>query len=470
MAQTKVEQSTVGQSTVGQSTVGQSTVAAPVISDGEIRGVAPMTLEPHEPVAVTAPDDVAGLVATAREAQAAWEAMGFNARAKVLTNACRALLEDWETCVRLVQMEAGKTRGHALMNEAIGPLEYIKGWIKTARPHLKRRTLPISMIAMPGKKGYTDLIPRGVVGIIAPWNYPLAVYFKPCFPALLTGNSVVVKPSEYAPRTGAWFVETLQRFLPAGVLTVVQGGPEVGQALIAGGIDACVFTGSVGGGKAVLKLTAERMIPCSVELGGKDPAIVLADCDLDRTVAGVLNIGLQNGGQDCGSIERIYVEEEIADAFVEMLGKAAARLTVPHEGDDTDAAAYGPLVTPPQLALVEAHVADALHKGAELVTGGKASGQGLWHETTVLDRCTADMRCIKEETFGPLFPAEARRGHRQAASLWLCLCEQPRADGRDALRAVDGREGLGLRRGQQRLLSLGLRAPQDHPHRHQLGA
>jgi acyl-CoA reductase-like NAD-dependent aldehyde dehydrogenase len=376
----------------------------PVIHDGAIGGVAPMTLEPHEPVALTDPAELAGIVAAAREAQPAWQALGFEARAKIMLRAARALLEDWETCVELVQLEAGKTRGHALMNEAIGPLDYLKGWIKTARPELKRHRLPINMIAMPGKKAYTDLIPRGVVGVIAPWNYPLGVYFKPCLPALLTGNSIVIKPSEYAPRTGAWFAATLQKFLPAGVITVVQGGPEVGRAMIDGGIDACVFTGSVGGGRAVLKHTAERMIPCSVELGGKDPAIVLADCDMDRTVAGVLNVGLQNGGQDCGSIERVYVEESIADEFVEKLGKAAARLKVPHPGDALDDAAYGPLVTPPQLALVEAHVADAIDKGARVVTGGKRSGQGLWHETTVLDNCSADMRCIAEESFGPIFP------------------------------------------------------------------
>lgn len=376
----------------------------PVIVDDEIRGVAPRTLEPHEPVKKTPPADVAGAVTRARAAQEPWGAMSFDERAGVLKDACRALLEDWETCVRLVQLEAGKSRGHALMNEAIGPLDYMKGWIKTARPHLQRRSLPINPIAMPGKKAHTDLIPRGVVGIIAPWNYPLGVYFKPCLPALLTGNAVVVKPSEYAPRTGAWFVETMQRFLPEDTLQVVQGGPDVGQALIEGGIDACVFTGSVGGGRAVLKLTAERMIPCSVELGGKDPAIVLADCNLDRTVAGVLNVGLQNGGQDCGSIERVYVEDAIADEFIDKLGKAAARLNVPHPGDDLDDAAYGPLVTPAQLALVEAHVADAVEKGATVVTGGARSGQGLWHQTTVLDHCTADMRCIREESFGPIFP------------------------------------------------------------------
>jgi acyl-CoA reductase-like NAD-dependent aldehyde dehydrogenase len=389
----------------------------PVLENGEIRGVAPMTLEPHGPIKTTAPEDVVEVVARGRAAQPEWEKLGFDGRARILLQACTALLKDWERCVELVQQEAGKTRGHALMNEAIGPLDYMKGWIKTARPYLRRRRLPINKLAMPGKSAYTDLIPRGVVGVIAPWNYPLGVYFKPTLPALLCGNAVVIKPSEYAPRTGAWYVEVMKEHLPENVLQVVQGGPAVGAALIDGGIDSLVFTGSVGGGKAVLKHTAEKMIPCSVELGGKDPAIVLADCDLDRTVAGVLNVGLQNGGQDCGSIERVYVVESIADEFVKKLSDAAARLSIPAPGDDLTTAAVGPLVTPAQLQLVEDHVADALEKGATVVTGGKPTGQGLWHQMTVLDHCTADMRCIKEETFGPIFPVVRVKDAEEAIAL-----------------------------------------------------
>ena len=380
------------------------TALPPILDDGHIKGIAPTTLAPHDPVAATPVTDISAIIKSAREAQPGWEALGFEGRAALLKQACRAMLERAEEAVALIQQEAGKTKGHAYLNEAVGPLDYLKGWIKVARPYLARRKLPILKVAMPGKRGYTDVIPRGVIGLIAPWNYPLGVYFKPALPALLCGNSLVLKPSEYAPRTGAWLTKILHEFLPPHVVQVVQGGREQGQALVQGGIDALSFTGSVAGGRAVLKLCAEAMIPCSVELGGKDPAIVLKDCDLERTVAGVLNVALQNGGQDCGSIERIYVEEPIADAFVEKLSAAAQRLPLPSAAHCDEPAAVGPLTTPPQLALVQAHVADALDKGATLRCGGRATGQGLYHQVTVLDHCTPQMRVITEESFGPLLP------------------------------------------------------------------
>ena len=389
----------------------------PVIAGDTITGVQPRDLTPHTPVAVTPPEAVAGVVARAREAQPAWEALGFEGRAKLMKQATKAMLERYEESCALIMAEAGKTRGHALLNEAIGPLDYTSGWIKVARPALKPRKLPINPVAMPGKRAVTELIPRGVVGLIAPWNYPLGVYFKPAIPALLTGNALVIKPSEYAPRTGAWFVERLQEHLPEGVVQVVQGGHEVGRALVDGGIDACSFTGSVRGGRAVMTRCAELMIPCSAELGGADPAIVLADCDLDRTIAGVLNVALQTSGQDCGAIERIYVVEAIADTFVQRLADAASRLNTPSPGDDLDQAACGPLATPPQLRIVQQHIADAVEKGATVLCGGEPSGQGLWLAPTVLDHCTQDMDVIREESFGPVIPVVRVKDAEEAIAL-----------------------------------------------------
>src|SRR5262249_54504362 len=148
-------------------------------------------------------------------------------------------------------------------------------------------------------------------------------------PALLCGNAVVIKPSEYSPRTGAFFASVLSEVLPKDVVQIVQGGRDAGKTLVASGIDALSFTGSPVGGRAVLAACAARMIPCSVALGGKDPAIVLADCDVDRTALGILNWGMHNSGQDCGSVERVYVVDSIADAFVDALTRAASRLKVP---------------------------------------------------------------------------------------------------------------------------------------------
>lgn len=376
--------------------------SSPIKSATEIGGVSPVDL--HElPVVTTTPlADIKGVVERARAAQPAWEALGFEGRAALMKKACRLLLERREQLGALIRDEAGKQPAHAQMHEAIGPLEYVSGWIKVARPHLRPKKLPINPVAMPGKSAHTELIARGVVGIIAPWNYPLGVYFKPSLPALLAGNAVVLKPSEYSPRTGALFAQVLCEVLPKDVVQVVQGGRDVGAELIRAGIDALSFTGSPVGGRAVLKACAEQMIPCSVELGGKDPAIVLADCDFERTVLGVLNWGIHNSGQDCGSIERVYVVDEIADRFVEALGRAASRIKVPSKPGEAEGASIGPLSNPMQLGIVEEHVADAIAKGARVVAGGKKPGIGCWYEATILDRCTHQMRVVAEETFGPV--------------------------------------------------------------------
>lgn len=389
----------------------------PMKSETEIGGVSPVDL--HElPVVKTTPlADIAGVVARARAAQPAWEALGFEGRAALMKKACRLLLERREQLGALIRDEAGKQPAHAQLHEAIGPLDYVSGWIKVARPQLRPKRLPINPIAMPGKSASTELIPRGVIGIIAPWNYPLGVYFKPSLPALLTGNAVVLKPSEYCPRTGALFAQLLSEVLPKDVVQVVQGARDVGAALITSGIDALSFTGSPVGGRAVLKACAEQMIPCSVELGGKDPAIVLADCELERTVLGILNWGIHNSGQDCGSVERVYVVDEIADRFVEALGRAASRLKVPSKPGDVEGASIGPLSNPMQLGIVEAHIADAVAKGAKVVTGGKKTGIGCWHEATILDRCTQDMRVVAEETFGPVIAVVRVKDVEQAITL-----------------------------------------------------
>jgi acyl-CoA reductase-like NAD-dependent aldehyde dehydrogenase len=391
-------------------------MSSPVIGD-EIRGVSPVDLHPLPPVKATPLEEIPAIVARARAAQPAWEALGFDQRAALLKRACKLLLERRKETGQLIHDEAGKLPPLAQMHEAIGPLEYVSAWIKVARPALRRKKLPINKIAMPGKRAYTDLIARGVVGVIAPWNYPLGVYFKPALPALLSGNAVVLKPSEYSPRTGALFASVLSEVLPKDVVQVVQGGREHGRALINAGIDALSFTGSPVGGRAVLAACAEKMIPCSVELGGKDAAIVLPDCDLERTALGILNWGMHNTGQDCGSVERVYVIESIADRLVDALATAASKLRVPTKPEEEATSAIGPLSNDMQLGIVEEHVRDAVERGAQVRAGGKRSGIGLWFEPTILDRCTQDMRVVADETFGPVIPILRVRDVEEAIRL-----------------------------------------------------
>lgn len=373
------------------------------MTPGPLRNQCPVDLHPLVPVAVTTPDELTRTVARARAAQAEWEALGFEKRGKLLVAAAKGILARRQEVLELLHDETGKTPGDVLMGEALGALQFVQDWISVARPHLKTRKLPMSPIAFPGKSGTIDLVPRGVVAVIAPWNFPLANFFKPVFAALLCGNAVVLKPSELSPRMGDWFSRVLGEVLPSWVLTVVQGGRETGTGLVRSGVDAVTFTGSTASGREVAKLCGELLIPVSLELGGKDAAIVLADCDFERTIAGVMYWALANAGQSCGAIERVFVEEAIADKFIDALSTAVSRLRLTGESRTSD---VGPLANKRQLEIVEQQVNEAVQQGAVALTGGKRTGDGLWFQPTVLDRCTRDMKVMREPTFGPVIAVQ----------------------------------------------------------------
>ncbi|MBL8955976.1 MAG: aldehyde dehydrogenase family protein [Myxococcaceae bacterium] len=364
-----------------------------------IENVCPVDLHKLPAVEATSPAGLKVAVALARGAQGEWAHKSFDARAKLLLAAAKQILARRQEVLELLHDEAGKTPGDVLMGEALGALQYVQDWVKVAKPHLKSRKLDMSPVAFPGKSGTIDLVPRGVVAIIAPWNFPLANFFKPVFAALLCGNTVVLKPSELSPRMGEWFTKVLTSVLPKNVLTVVQGGREVGQNLIKAGVDAVTFTGSTQSGREVAKACAEALVPVSLELGGKDCALVLADCNLERTVAGIMYWALANTGQSCGAIERVFVEDAIADRFIDKLATAVARLRITPESRTSD---IGPLANARQLAVVEAHVKDAVQKGARVLCGGQRTGDGLFFQPTVLDRCTNAMLVMREPTFGPV--------------------------------------------------------------------
>jgi acyl-CoA reductase-like NAD-dependent aldehyde dehydrogenase len=359
----------------------------------------PATGDELEPVEPTAIDDVAAAVERARDAQREWVKTTLHERVQATEALARRVLERRDEICAIVCEETGKTQTEVLVNEVSGINEYAKIAAKEAKAALAPTKVKISKIAYPGKSAEVELVPRGVVGIIAPWNYPLSIFYKPLFPALLAGNAVVLKPSEYTPRTGAWLAEQCQAVLPDGLVQVVQGAGQVGAALVDSGVDAITFTGSVATGKKIAARCGELLIPCSIELGGKDAAIVLADCDMERTAAGIAQWALHNCGQNCGAIERVYLEEAIADAFVERLAAVVDQVRVAPEAEFCE---IGPLQNRQQVDIVEAHIKDALDNGAELVTGGEPTGSGLGYQPTLLDHCTQDMQIVCEETFGPV--------------------------------------------------------------------
>lgn len=388
-----------GNGVSGAATAAPAARRAELVRGGEIHGLCPLDLSPLPLVKVATADQVRDAVAAARRAQRSWRAQPLEVRVAALQRAAKKMLERRTELLQLVRREAGKLEVDALFTEALGPLDAVNGWARISRRALDRK-VRLNPLSFPKKRARIELVPRGVVGIIAPWNYPVAGLYRSLIPALMTGNGVVLKPSEYTPKSSQWFADQLAEELPEGLVQVVQGDGEVGEALLSSGIDACVFTGSCRTGRKVRVRCAELGIPSSVEMGGNDPAIVLADCDLDRTAAGLTHWALHNTGQACGAIELAYVDERIADALVARLADAWRRLRV-GEGDFAEVD-VSPLANARQLELVKAHVRDALDKGAELVVGGSEVGSGLFYRPTILDRCTDAMDIVKEETFGPV--------------------------------------------------------------------
>lgn len=351
------------------------------------------------PVAGTAPLAVPAVVGRARAAQPGWAALPLADRADRLLRVARRIVEKRAEILSILSDELGRAPSDSLLSEVATTISYVQGVVAIGKDVLKPEPVKLSMIDFPGKRATVELVPRGVIGIIEPWNYPVLQFYKPVFPALLAGNTVVLKPSEHSPRSGIWLAEQFQSVLPADVVLSVVGAGDVGAALVEADVDAVVFCGSVATGRKVAMRCAERMIPCSIELGGKDAAIVLADCDFERTVAGITHWSLHNAGQDCSSIERVIVMSPIADRFVKALGRAVSLLRVsPPEGEGD----LPPLQNQAQLEIVESQVAEAVKDGAIVVCGGKRTGRGLGYEPTVLDHCTPSMRIIREETFGPV--------------------------------------------------------------------
>jgi acyl-CoA reductase-like NAD-dependent aldehyde dehydrogenase len=401
------------------------------VANGVLRGRSPLDGAELAPLAVSTPAEIRHQVERARVAQASWAELTVDERFARMQRAAREMLQRRHEVMALARREMGKLEVEGLFHEALGPLETLGRWHQVVREATGRKRVRLNPMSFPGKRASVDLLPRGVVGIIAPWNFPVSGLYRSVFPALLTGNAVVLKPSEHTPRASAWLVERLATHLPEGLVSVAFGDGAAGAALVEAGIDACVFTGSPAAGAKVRVRCAELGLPASVELGGKDPAIVLCDCDLPRTVAGLTHWSLSNVGQSCGAIELALVDRAIADELVSALASAWQRLrTWGAAPDQPGQLEIAPLANERQLAVVEAQVADALAKGAKLVTGGARTGLGLGYLPTLLDHCDERMAVVREETFGPVLavvrvdgPADAIRRANElpyglGASLW----------------------------------------------------
>jgi acyl-CoA reductase-like NAD-dependent aldehyde dehydrogenase len=369
----------------------------------------------------TVPDlDAAAVVEMAQRARAAqpgWAAYGFDGRAQVLRRAQKWLMDHAEQVIETIISETGKTYEDAEFAEIAYAANAFSFWASHAARYLGDERVRSSQLLVKGKKLILRYRPLGLVGVIGPWNYPLTNSFGDCIPALAAGNSVILKPSEVTPLTSLLMAEGLrQAGLPEHVFQVATGRGATGAALT-DNVDMIMFTGSTATGRKVAQAAAQRLIPCSLELGGKDPMIVLSDADLERAANIAVYYSMQNAGQTCISIERVYVEEPVYDEFVAKVAEKVRALRVgPPSGPGS--VEVGAITFPPQLETIKDHVADALAKGARALTGGhEVQSGGRFFEPTVLVDVDHTMKAMTEETFGPTLPIMKVRDAEEAVRL-----------------------------------------------------
>src|SRR5205085_293386 len=349
-------------------------------------------------------DEVKALVEAARAAQPAWAAMNFDARAKVFYRARKWLVDNRDRVARTIVAETGKTREDAMLAEVLFIADSFGYWAKSAPKHLKDEKVKSHSPFMIGRKLMIRYQPRGVIGVIGPWNYPLTNCFGDGIAALAAGNAVVFKPSEITPLTTMLMQECMHDAgLPDGVMQVATGRGPTGAALIEH-VDYVMFTGSVATGKKIAAEAAKTLTPFSLELGGKDPMIVLQDADIERAANGAVFWSMANGGQICQAIERVYVEEPIYQEFVDKVVEKTGKLRqgVPGEPGAVD---VGAVTFAPQADLIEDHLKDAVEKGAKVLVGGKrGEGPGRFFQPTVVVDVDHTMKLMQDETFGPILP------------------------------------------------------------------
>ncbi|HTZ85857.1 MAG TPA: succinic semialdehyde dehydrogenase [Solirubrobacteraceae bacterium] len=359
-------------------------------------------------IVATVPDmgaeAVAELARRGRAAQPSWEAYGFDGRARVLLRAQKWVMDNSEQIISTIISETGKTFEDASLAEISYAGNAFGFWAKHAEEYLADERIKSSQLLVKGKKIVNRYRPLGLIGVIGPWNYPLTNSFGDCIPALAAGNSVILKPSEITPLTSLLLAEGLRECgLPEDVLQIATGRGETGAALVEH-VDMIMFTGSTRTGRKVAEAAARRLIPVSLELGGKDPMIVLSDADLERAANFAAYYSMQNAGQTCISIERVYVEEPVYDEFVGKVSEKVRALRV-GKPEGPGSVEVGAITFPPQLQTIEDHVTDAVDKGARVLTGGHAKqGAGRFYEPTVLVDVDHTMKCMTEETFGPTLP------------------------------------------------------------------
>jgi len=365
---------------------------------------------------IDSPERVAEVVARVRANQAEWEALGIEGRYRWLGQLRDWLLDNREQVLDTMQRETGKVRADA-SNEPAYLADLINFYGAKAAKFIGEESVKPHSALLAAKKLRVQYRPHPVVGIISPWNFPLILALGDAIPAMQAGAAVVIKPSEFTPLGLAEVVKAWKEEIGGpDVLDCVQGIGETGGALV-DNVDFVQFTGSDRTGRKVMARAAETLTPVSLELGGKDPMIVLADADIDRASNAAAWGGMMNSGQICMSVERIYVEEPAYDEFVAKLTAEVGKLRQGADGA-RDPKDVGAMTSPNQTQIVEDHVKDALASGARALTGGKrVAGPGDYFEPTVLVDVDHSMKVMRDETFGPVVGVMKVRDAEEALRL-----------------------------------------------------
>jgi acyl-CoA reductase-like NAD-dependent aldehyde dehydrogenase len=347
--------------------------------------------------------EVEAVAARLRAAQPGWQQMGVDGRARWLGKWRDWLLDHTDELLTLLQLETGKSWGDTCVE--ISGVEIINYWIDKAGEFLADETVRPYGVANAAKKLTITYEPYPLVGVITPWNGPLSVPLLDIPAAMMAGCAVLSKPSEVTPLVWRMAVDGWKEISAPDILDAVFGLGETGAALV-DLVDYVMFTGSVNTGRRIAVAAAQRLIPCDLELGGKDAMIVCADADLDRAVDGAVFGAFAYTGQVCISVERVYVEEPVYDEFVSKLVARTSQLRQGMDAKHDYSCEVGSMTTAQQLAIVSGHVDDAVSKGAKVLVGGKSNGptDGLFYQPTVLVDVDHGMKCMREETFGPTLP------------------------------------------------------------------
>jgi acyl-CoA reductase-like NAD-dependent aldehyde dehydrogenase len=387
---------------------------------GQLESFNPATGERLGGVEITPPGEVHTAVDAVAKVQPFWAQLRLEDRARYLERAAQVVIDESDEIRDLIVREQGKPRNEAFAMEVLPTIDALTWIARAGQEILADEKIPMPQVFLKTKSSAFTYEPLGVIGIISPWNYPWSIPFGEVALALMAGNGVVLKPASLTPLLGERIGHVFERAgVPEGLVRVVHG-PGTGAALVTSNVAKVFFTGSVETGRGVAEECAKQLKGSVLELGGKDPMLVLADANVDHAVAGALWGGFANAGQTCSGIERVYVMREVAERFIEGVVTGAQRLRVGDPlGWETE---VGPMVSREQFEIVRELVDDAVASGASLRCGGPVDAPagleaGAFYAPTVLTEVTHDMRIMREEIFGPVLPIITVASEEEAVAL-----------------------------------------------------